>query len=552
MTVRATAGRARRIVGDLARILAGRRDGAGRRSLGASIADARAYLAMIRAEQRGDLRDALDRATDLLALRPRLRGALRVASDIGMRRGGLIDPLDATRRLRALADSPALRTRERVLEGRLAETADGWLPRIPRPAHAIEPRASTVVMHLLKASLPERQSGYTIRSRATLRAQREAGLEPFAVTPYGYPSTTAPGVDAVDGIPHHRICPGCPTDEVRSDEALVRTATAAADIAVRERPALIQAASGFRGYELALVGAALREHLHRPFVYEVRGFLESAWTSDPELADAAEWSRRRHAAEARALAAADGVTTLSAAMREELISRGVAAERIVVVPNGIDPDEFTPTPPDPNLRRRYGLEGRWVFGYVSNMDHAREGQELLIEAAARLVRAGRPVTCLLVGDGSRRVALEAQAAATGIPGAVVFTGRVPHAEVAAHYALLDAFVVPRLPDRAARFTTPLKPYEAMAMGRPLVVADLPALTEIAAPGERGLAFAHGDVADLVATLERLIDRPHIASRIGAAGREWVLAERTWAADGARYRDFYAEVLARFSSPISDR
>jgi glycosyltransferase involved in cell wall biosynthesis len=230
----------------------------------------------------------------------------------------------------------------------------------------------------------------------------------------------------------------------------------------------------------------------------------------------------------------------------------VHAERIVVVPNGIDPGEFTPMAADPGLRRRYGLEGRWVFGYVSNMDHPREGQELLIEAASRLARAGRPVACLLVGDGSRRTALEALAAAAGPPGTVVFSGRVPHAEVAAHYALLDAFVVPRLPDRAARFTTPLKPYEAMAMARPIVVSDLPALTEIAAPGERGLAFANGDVDALVATLERLIDGPELAARLGAAGRDWVLAERTWAADGARYRDFYASVLERFPSSSSER
>ena len=120
-----------------------------------------------------------------------------------------------------------------------------------------------------------------------------------------------------------------------------------------------------------------------------------------------------------------------------------------------------------------------------------------------------------------------------------------------HYALLDAFVIPRLPDRAARFTTPLKPYEAMAMARPLVVSDVEALLEIAAPDERGLAFPSGDVAALVAVLSRLMDDRGLGGRLGEAGRAWVLAERTWAADGTRYRDFYASVLERFDRSSRD-
>jgi glycosyltransferase involved in cell wall biosynthesis len=122
---------------------------------------------------------------------------------------------------------------------------------------------------------------------------------------------------------------------------------------------------------------------------------------------------------------------------------------------------------------------------------------------------------------------------------------VPHAEVAGHYALLDAFVVPRADERAARMVTPLKPFEAMAMARPLVVADLPALLEIVEPPERGLAFRVGDTADLADAMERLIDEPALAARLGAAGRDWVASERTWAANGPRLRAVYGEVLERW-------
>ena len=298
----------------------------------------------------------------------------------------------------------------------------------------------------------------------------------------------------------------------------------------------------------ALIGLALRANLGLPLVYEVRGFFEASWTNDATVAVtavSAELTRRRYAAESRVMAAADGITTLGQAMRDELVDRGVPAEKIVIVPNGVNPDDFAPTQPDPRLRARYGLGDRWVFGYISNMDHYREGHELLIEATARLVAAGRAVACLLVGDGHLRARLEAKVAAAGLGSAVIFTGKVPFSEVRAHYALLDAFVVARMSDRASRFVTPIKPYEAMAMQLPVVVSDLPALTEIAAPGERGLVFPSGDAAALAIALERLIDQPQLAQRLGATARSWVLSERTWAANGPRYRELYTSILERF-------
>ena len=193
-----------------------------------------------------------------------------------------------------------------------------------------------------------------------------------------------------------------------------------------------------------------------------------------------------------------------------------------------------------------------MFGYISNLDHFREGQRLLIEAAALLVAEGRQVACLIVGDGLLRGELEAEVKRLGLGSTVVFTGRVPHDRVRDHYALLDAFVVPRVPDRAAWFTTPLKPYEAMALEIPLVVSDLPALTEIAAPDERGLAFHAGDAVALAAQLRVLMDHPETAGRIARAGREWVVAERTWASNARRYAALYERILERYPEPATSR
>ena len=310
---------------------------------------------------------------------------------------------------------------------------------------------------------------------------------------------------------------------VPDDLALRDHSWLAARVARAERPAVIHAASGPRGSDGALVGLALGAHLGVPVVYEMRSFFEGTWSSNADAGENAEYARRRWAAETRAMLAVDAVVTLSETMRREVIERGVAEDRVVVVANGVDVDFFAPRPRDAALADRLGLTGRAVFGYLGNLDHAREGQELLVEATARLRGRGRAVACLLVGDGARRGELEALAATRGVADAVVFAGQVPHDEVPAYYAQFDVFVVPRRDDRAARFVTPLKPFEALASGLPLVVSDLPALVEVAAPDERGLRFPAGDVDGLVAVLERVLDDTSLARRLGAAGRAWVTA-----------------------------
>lgn len=539
-------------------LLTGRRRASVRRRPGRAAATPEPFLdpmAWHRARTAFEDRDydvAMERVEALLAAHPASSRALTLKKDIHGRRGELTEIVRTTRQLRRLREDPQLLGQERSALGRLIETDPRWLPRIPGPAQPVEPRGDRVVMHLLKESVPYHQNGFTMRSRYTLLSQEEAGLEPFVVTSLGFPRKDGvesfPEVETIDGVPHHRLDlgPGYPV-KPPFDQHLTDYAWLAAKVARRERPALIHASSGFRGFETALVGRALREHIRRPLVYEVRSFFETTWSPDADRAERGEHYERRYATENRSMQAADVVITIAEAMRQDIAARGVPLERIHLMPNGVDPTAFEPQEADPELRRTYGLEGKTVFGYVSNLDHPREGQEFLIEATARLLARGRDVACLIVGDGLRRGELEEIARRSGAGQAVRFTGRVPHDQVRAHYALLDVFVVPRRNDRAARYVTPLKPFEAMAMGKPLLVADLPALVEIAAPGERGLSFPHEDAAGLAAALERYIDQPELRARFGAAGRDWVLAERTWTRNGARYREIYGELLERWDA-----
>ncbi len=504
--------------------------------------------------RRGDPDTALTETAAILAEYPTSRRALTLQRDAQFARGDQSARLETVTRLRRLGDSPQLAAETVRVMTRLRESDPRWTPWVPGPVHPVEPRSPDVVLHLLKESLPYRQTGFSLRSQQNMLAAVAAGLEPVVVTQPGFPRdggvTEVPARDEVGGIVHYRLDPGSGYADVPVDARLETWSWLAGRIAREERPAIVHAGSGHSGYDAGLVGLAVAAHIGRPFVYEVRSFFETTWTSIPGIAETGEPHFRRLAQELRVMLAADAVITIADTMRDELVRRGVPAERIHVAYNGVDPVSLGAVPsPDEvvALRGSLGLDDRFVIGYVSNLDHPREGHEVLIQAIRLLRDAGRDVACLLVGDGGRRVELETLAGRLGVADRIVFTGRVPNTEVGRYYAAIDAFVVPRIDEHAARLVTPLKPFEAMALGRPVIVSDLPALTEIVPHEVRGLVFPPGDAAGLVATVERSMDRGDERTALAAAARDWVLAERTWLANGPRLRAAYAAAEARFAA-----
>jgi glycosyltransferase involved in cell wall biosynthesis len=152
---------------------------------------------------------------------------------------------------------------------------------------------------------------------------------------------------------------------------------------------------------------------------------------------------------------------------------------------------------------------------------------------------------LIVGGGGEHPRIVALAGELGLDHLVTFTGRVPHHEVVEMFPLGDLFVYPRLLTYTTALTTPLKPLEAMSMARPVLVSDIPPMRElIAAPGESGLLFKPGDQADLEQQIASALESPATLARIGAAGRRYVVAERTWPKLVSRYQHIYEDAIAR--------
>jgi glycosyltransferase involved in cell wall biosynthesis len=110
---------------------------------------------------------------------------------------------------------------------------------------------------------------------------------------------------------------------------------------------------------------------------------------------------------------------------------------------------------------------------------------------------------------------------------VLFTGRVPHDQVARYLSVFDITPFPRLPLPVCELISPIKPFEAMSMGKAVIASSVAALTEIVEPDVRGLVFDKGDHRALAAALERYLDSPELRAAMGTNARTWVRAERDW-------------------------
>jgi D-inositol-3-phosphate glycosyltransferase len=502
----------------------------------------------------GDTTRAAHEAEELLARRDG-RG-LRVAAEVAVAVGRpeLLDDVDAAGPARYRAawllgdadaigpDAPAgLRAQVSLLR---PEAQDDGRPRHPvAKAGAARPGGITVLHHLTN-SLPHTQSGYTLRSHAILVAQRAAGIPAVATTRPGYPLTigslTARGTDVVDGVAYRRLVPGRIVPDVarraaQETDLLTEAAReAGADVLHTTTPS----ANG------VLARAAARR-LGIPWVYEVRGLPEETWVASHGTTAArarAASSRRRalmQAKETELALAADAVVTLSGTMRDALVARGVPEHRITVVPNAVPDALLTTRHPAPEAARAtLGLPAGPAIGTVSSLvDY--EGLETVVRTVATLRARGHDVTGLLVGDGVSRPALARLARELGVADHVVLPGRVPPDVALTWLAALDVVLVPRRDHEVTRLVTPLKPVEAMAVGRPVVASALPALVE--AVGGAGLHVDADDTEGWADTVGALLDDAGRRAELVERGRA-VATERTWVRNAETYRGIYQACL----------
>jgi glycosyltransferase involved in cell wall biosynthesis len=227
----------------------------------------------------------------------------------------------------------------------------------------------------------------------------------------------------------------------------------------------------------------------------------------------------------------DALTTVSESSRRDIaVHMGVPAERVAVVPVGIDPTVFRP-PASPGGRDAAGIV------VTTSADVPLKGLVHLLEAVAKL-RTERDVRLTVVGSARPGGPASAALDRLGLGDAVRFTGPLPQEELV---RLLQTATVAAIPSLYEGFSLPA--VEAMACATPLVTTDAGALPEVVG-SHAGVQVPAGDVGQLAAALQLVLDHPSLQEQLGRAGRSRVLGTYTWRQTAERTADWYAEVLDR--------
>lgn len=435
----------------------------------------------------------------------------------------------------------AARTR-RILDDRSPVDPEAMREALPAGKPAGQSLDTDRLTYVLSGSLPQMRSGYAYRSHGLISALAAQGVTVTAVTRPGFPADMAhlagsespeASVCDVDGVVYHRIA--SPVRTGQSALSYIDTASRALEAFLsHQKPAAVMAASNHMNALPALMAA---RRLGLPFIYEVRGFWEITQASrDPAFLHSLRYNNAV-ALETLTAQEADRVMTLNQPMAEELVRRGVARGKIALIPNACDPGKYAPRNRDPDLARRLGINPQTlVIGFVGSFT-IYEGLDDLVLACGILLRRGLDFKLVLVGDEviynkwQRPLMphLRALVAQEQLEDHVHFAGRVPSAVVPQWYSLIDIAPFARKALAVSELVPPLKPVEAMAMSKTIIASDVGALQDFILDGQTGLMFPKGDIEAFADTLERVMRDVALRQTLGARARDWVVAQRSWAA-----------------------
>lgn len=397
------------------------------------------------------------------------------------------------------------------------------------------------ILHVLDHSIPL-HSGYTFRTAALLREQRALGWETFHVTSPKQGATSMPE-ETVDGLTFYRTQPaqgrGANWPVVGEWQLMRALEARIEEVAERIKPDIIHAHSPVLN---AMPALSVGGKLEIPVVYEIRAFWEDAAVDHGTTREGSLRYRLTRGLETSAIRRANHVFTICEGLRADIVARGVSANKVTVIPNAVDVETFQlAQAPDPALQEKWGLQGRTVVGFIGSF-YAYEGLDLLVAALPDVIKS-RPDACLLlVGGGPQEAALKAQVQSLGLTQHVVFTGRVPHAEVNRYYDLIDVLAYPRHSMRLTELVTPLKPLEAMAQGHLFVASDVGGHKELIEHGKTGWLFKADDKQALAQAIVDMLTHPERWPQMKANGREFVESVRNWRNSVVNYRQAYEDIL----------
>lgn len=397
------------------------------------------------------------------------------------------------------------------------------------------------ILHVFDHSLPL-QDGYSSRSWAILQQQITRGWTVYPVTGPRQ-NSTASGEETVSGLKFYR------TEDRTSlwgrlpvvkqfwsiwlmyQRLSQLIPVLKPDVLHAHSPALNGVAAHFAAKRFGL-----------PLVYEVRAFWEDAAVDQGTSRENGLRYKLTRGLENYVFKRASRVTTICEGLKRDIEARGVCTEPVTVIPNAVEYERFSKEiPRDEALANQYGFKAGNTLGFIGSF-YDYEGLDLLIEAMPALLSQNPDIKLLLVGGGMQDAALRQQASRLGLEKQVIFTGKVPFAEVERFYSVIDVLVYPRKSLRLTELVTPLKPLEAMAQRKVFIASDVGGHHELVSDGVTGVLFKADNADSLVAAIRHVVASPELQTKLRENGLAFVRDERNWRNSVERYVDVYGGAI----------
>ena len=403
------------------------------------------------------------------------------------------------------------------------------------------------VLHVLDHSWPV-LDGYSLRSRNLVAAQLRLGGHPFVLTgPLHQLDDSANSETVLDGVPYLRTPiqgPFC-GPAIGRRWPILREVAVAHLLGQRIRSLLErQSFDIIHAHSPALGGLAAWSAVQTksiPLVYEVRAFWEDAAVDPKKTTRGSLRYRLSRSLESFAARRADAVVGIAQPILQDLEARGIPPNKLFYVPNGVDVDRFSPRPRDAVLAAQLGLDEKPILGFIGTF-FPWEGIPWLVRVSAELHRHGACFKLLIVGDGQDRTEIQAAIREAGAADYVLLLGRVPHEEIERYYSVMDILVYPRHRVRLTELVTPLKPLEAMALGKAVLASNVGGMRELIEPGRTGVLFEPGDVEDFRRKACRLLQEEGWRRSLGEQARRTILEKSDWKILASQYDRVYESAI----------
>lgn len=387
------------------------------------------------------------------------------------------------------------------------------------------------VLHVLEHSVPK-LVGYTIRSKYIIENQKKSGMDPVVITSplMETDKNYLFDFELINGVKYYRTSM---LNKLKQGDNLLHRLVkryyysrsyfkAIVQVAKKERPDIIHAHSSYLN---GIRGTQAARKMGIPSLFEARGLWADTAVGSGEISEDSWKFKFVTHMEFKAMKIADGVVTIAHCLEKHLVEKKIDEKKIWVVPNGVDISIFRPRAKNMQLLDKVCDCGKKVFGFIGSVGKI-EGLDWAIKAFSKLDRKEKAVF-LIIGDGKDLPRIKEYIRKYDLEKYIFTLGRVPHEEVMDYYSILDVLIYPRINANVNNRVTPLKPLEAMAMGKVVLASDVSGLAEIVQEGINGLLFKANDENDLSKKMGLVLDGDIDLGVIGEKARKWVVDNRSW-------------------------